>query len=313
MEKHAILGPYPPPYEGVGIVAKQEHERIGGLFIGTSKKKQKSGNIELVKKSKFGLDLPRLLWKIFRHKREIKVINAHFATTFGFVAYLAKKLFGISYTVTCHGSDILINLRKTPHKWLTSRALENADEILVVSRSLKKRIIGSGIKNTAIQIRRNKVGVEFKKMKIPKKKQIIAVGTVYPRKGYDILIKAFAQIAKKFPKHELVIVGRRSDSLFSRKLYSLLKKEDLTGRVRFLGEQRNIPKLLNESELFVMPSRSEGYGLSLAEALACGLDCVASKVGGIPEAAGKSRKCKLVSPGNINELAEAMESKLRNH
>ncbi|MFH1450355.1 MAG: glycosyltransferase, partial [archaeon] len=54
-----------------------------------------------------------------------------------------------------------------------------------------------------------------------------------------------------------------------------------------------------------------GYGLALAEALACGLPCIASDVGGVREAAGKSRKCVLVKPEDPAELAEAMAKKLR--
>tara|TARA_Y100000034_G_scaffold25723_1_gene30614 strand:- start:20168 stop:21106 length:939 start_codon:yes stop_codon:yes gene_type:complete len=311
MEKHAILGPYPPPFEGVGIVAKQQHERVGGLFIGTSKRKSKSANIDLIKKGSFAIDIPRLLWKILKHRKDINVINAHFATTFGFIAYLAKKLYGISYTVTCHGSDILVNLRKTPHKWLTKIALENADEIHVVSRALKRKIQDSGVKNPAIEITRNKLSPKFKKMNIAKKKQIISVGAVYERKGFDILLKAFAKVADKIPKYSVVIVGRTADSHYKKKLNKIIKENNLQERVKFLGQREDIPELLNESELFVMPSRSEGYGLALAEALACGLDCIASKTGGIPEAVGNKRKCKFFRNGSIKELAELLEKQLK--
>jgi len=315
MEKHAILGPYPPPFEGVGIVAKQEHCRTGGLFIGTSREPlQNVPDVDLIKKSSFIFDIPRLLWKILKHKREISVINAHFATTYGFIAYLAKKLFRVKYTVTCHGSDILINLRKSPHKWLTKLALENAEEIFVVSRVLKRRMIGEGVKNTAIQIKRSKLASCFKPMKnVKKKKQIITVGTIYRRKGYRTLLKAFAQIADKFPKYKLVIVGRVESASYMKELEKIIHEKGLQERVEFLGEQEEISLLLNESELFVMPSRSEGYGLALAEALACKLPCIASDLGGIREVVGNSRKCTLFPVGNINELASAMKNRLEKH
>jgi len=311
MKKRAILGPYPPPYEGVGIVAKQEHDRVGGLFIGTCRKAICEGSVELIQKMPFVIDFPRLLARIHKHRREISEISAHFATTFGFIAYLAKRLYGISYTVTCHGSDIMLNLDKFPHKILTRKALENADEIFVVSEALKKKIKEAGIKNPAITVVKSKIREEFKPVKTGKKKQIITVGAVYDRKGQDILIESFGKLAKDFPDYELVIVGRIASKSFKKKLDKLIDYYHIKKRVKFLGEREDVYSLLNESELFVLPSRSEGYGLALAEALACGLPCIASNIGGIPEVPGKEQNCVLVNVEDIGSLVSAMRKRLR--
>jgi len=311
MKTRVILGPYPPPHEGVGIVAKQEHDRVGGLFIGTSRKSKKEKNIELIRKLPFIIDFPRLLARIHKHRRNISEISAHFATTFGFIAYFAKKLYGISYTVTGHGSDIMLNLDKFPHKILTRKALENADEIIVVSEALKKKIKQAGIKNPAITVIKSKIRKEFKPVKIRKKKQIITVGAVYERKGQDILIKAFGELAKEFPNYNLVIVGRIASKSFKKKLDKLIDYYHIKKKVKFLGEREDVYNLLNESELFVLPSRSEGYGLALAEALACGLPCIASNIGGIPEVPDKKQNCALVNVEDIDSLVSAMRKRLK--
>lgn len=311
MKNRAILGPYPPPYEGVGIVAKQEYDRTGGLFIGTSRMAQKSESLDIVKKTRFIFNLWSLLGKIRKHRQEISGISAHFATTYGFVAYLAKKLYKISYTVTCHGSDILLNLDKFPHKILTRKALENADEIIVVSEALKQKILETGITNQTIKVVVNQPREEFRRTKTGKKKQIICVGTLYERKGQDRLVDAFGKIAKDYPDHKLVLVGRMTDKVFKRKLDWLIRYYHIQNRVEFLGERDDVYNLLNESELFVLPSRSEGYGLALAEALACGLPCIASNVGGVPEVPGKKANCTLINAGDIENLVHSMRKRLR--
>lgn len=320
MEKKriAVLGPYPPPYEGIGIVAKTEFEREGTVFIGASaKRKGAPPGADLIVKGYFATDLPQLLMRFHKHRNQVDMVSAHFATTYGFVASIIKALYGKPYTVTCHGSDILVNLDKWPHRWLTKMALANADEIYAVSDAIKHRLAQAGFKAT---LKLNTIRPEFKPAKgVKKKKQIITVGTVYPRKGTDILIEAFGRIANKFPDYKLMVVGRATSLTFKKKLNLIMDHYGIKDRVEFIGEYADVPKLLNESELFVLPSRSEGYGLALAEAVKCCLPCIASDVGGVRQAvlgaAGRRRggaaKCEFFAKENIEQLAKLMEKKLK--
>jgi len=303
----AVLGPYPPPSGGVALCAKEEHDKNGGIFIGTSSDPFEKGSMHLVRKRRFWNDLFQLKRIIKEHRNEISKISSHFATTFGFIAYLAKKQYGIPYTVTCHGSDIFLNLHRFPHSWLTRKALENASEIIVVSDALKQEIENAGMRNKIV-VKRNSIDRKrFKKTHVKKKDQVIFVGAIAKVKGIDVLLRAFARAPKKY---NLAIVGPIAEKCYYKKLQDIVKENGLQERVEFLGDRTDVPRLLNESRLFVLPSRVEGYGRALEEALACGVSCIASNVGGIPEAV-KGKDCELVEPDDVEELVRVIEKALK--
>ena len=308
----AVLGPYPPRFGGTEKRAVEEFESGENIFIGTSHKPIKKKNVILIKKRRFPIDFPLLLLKIFQNRKRIDRISAHYATTFGFVAAISKKLFGIPYSVTCHGTDVLINLKRPIHRFFTIAALKNAGRIIVVSKKLREVLIEEGFPSEKISL--DIAGIDkrkFKKMKVKKKDQIIFVGKVQYSKGVDLLINAFIDVSKKFKKYRLLIVGDISEKDYYKKLIEKIKEKGISEKVSFLGNRKDIPKLLNESKLFVLSSRSEGYGIALAEALSCGLPCVATNVGGIPEVLEKYKgDCALVSP-DAKEIANAIEKKLK--
>ncbi len=310
----AVLGPYPPRYGGAEKRAVQEFEKSRGIFIGTSHKPEENKNKKaiLIKKRRFPIDCPLLLIKILKNRKRIKKISAHYATTFGFTAFLAKKLFGIPYNLTCHGTDIFQNLDSSIHRWFTLKALKNADKIFAVSKKLKERISEEGIPKNKIKISIAKVDKKkFRKRKIKKKNQIIFVGKVQKVKGVDLLIEAFSNIKNDFPNYKLLIVGDFDEPKYYGKLKKRINKLKLNEKIEFLGNRNDVEKLLNQSKLFVLPSRSEGYGIALAEALSCELKCIATNIGGIPEVLEKYKgDCILVEP-EAEKIAEGIKKQLK--
>lgn len=308
----AVIGPYPPPWRGTEVRAKEEFDSSpGSIFIGTSYLPGESATRILLPRRKFLFAAPILLWKIFRNKNRITEISAHFATTFGFLGFLSKKIFGIPYKVTCHGSDILLNLKKWPHRFFTLYALENAEKVVAVSNRIKNALEKENI-NREIDVIQSAVNRKiFSTSKEKKEKRIIFVGSVQKSKGIDILLDAFSRIKSEFPEHKILIVGRIEEKNYFKGLQSFMEKSNLRGRVIFAGEKRHeeIPELLRKSSLFVLPSRTEGYGIALAEAVACGLPCIASSA--VPSAYEFPRKCKIVASASAEELAEAMRKVLK--
>jgi glycosyltransferase involved in cell wall biosynthesis len=108
---------------------------------------------------------------------------------------------------------------------------------------------------------------------------ILAVGRAAPVKGWDILVHAFEAVQQQNPAARLLLVGG-VDAPDERDLHAALKRfiagHGLNGRVTLTGRLSNIADPLSAADLFVLPSRSEGYALALVEALRAGLPCIAS-------------------------------------
>ena len=135
---------------------------------------------------------------------------------------------------------------------------------------------------------------------------IVAVGHVIEVKGWDIAIEAFAKVNLIVPNTKLLLVGKKTSLSFYNKIYALIEKFNLQEKVVFAGNRNDIPYILKASDLFVFPSRSEGAGAALIEAMAAGIPCIATNTGGIPEIIKNERNGLLFERDNSEELAENM-------
>ncbi len=114
---------------------------------------------------------------------------------------------------------------------------------------------------------------------------ILAVGTVQPRKNYQMLIRAFQPIARTHP-HNLVITGGKG--WLMEEMMAEVARQGLHGRVHFPGfvADEDLPALYSGAALFVLPSLYEGFGLPLLEAMGCGVPVISSNASSLPEVAG---------------------------
>lgn len=136
--------------------------------------------------------------------------------------------------------------------------------------------------------------------------QLLTVATLTPRKGHDVLLRALARIAD-LPWSALWVGSRTRDPATAEKLVALIAALGLDRRVRLSGELKEsaLDDAYAASDLFVLPSYHEGYGMVFSEALARGLPVVATRAGAIPDTV--PAKCGLlVPPGDDAALAEAL-------
>jgi glycosyltransferase involved in cell wall biosynthesis len=136
------------------------------------------------------------------------------------------------------------------------------------------------------------------------------IGTVArlePVKGLDILVAAFARILDAGCDAELEIAGAGSSEPTLR---ALVEGRGLVDRVKFLGWRSNVTALHARWDLFAAPSRSEGFGYAVLEAMAAGLPVLASRVGGLTELVADGVTGVLVEPGHPGALARALEALL---
>jgi glycosyltransferase involved in cell wall biosynthesis len=135
-----------------------------------------------------------------------------------------------------------------------------------------------------------------------------AAGRLVPIKGISLLVDAFALVLKTFPDVHLEIAGSGPES---HSLEAQVERLGLEHRVRFLGWVDDMSTTLARWEIFAQPSLTEGFGLSILEAMMKGLPVVAASVGGIPELVVDGVTGLLVPPKEPQRFANALEQLLR--
>ncbi len=141
---------------------------------------------------------------------------------------------------------------------------------------------------------------------------IACVGRLVPIKGYDVVAAAapmIIEMAGDTRKVRFLVAGEGPER---GALESLTERLGVKDRFSFLGFRDDVPRLLSGADLLAMPSRNEGLGMSILEAMALLLPVVASHVGGIPEAVTDNVTGVLVKPGDPDDLARACVDLIRN-
>lgn len=134
-------------------------------------------------------------------------------------------------------------------------------------------------------------------------KKAICVGSISYNKGYDLLIEAWVQVSKKHPDWTVSIYGKGDTS----DLQKLIDQKGLTKQIVFCGPTSNIQEKYLESSFLILPSRSEGFGMVLIEAMACGLPCISFDCPcGPRDIIRDGKNGYLVEPMNINLLAASI-------
>lgn len=195
---------------------------------------------------------------------------------------------------SCHELSDWQERRHQPLRLLARAALHHCRSVLAVSEAVRAaiaaldpalgsrtRVLRNGTDLSAFAaVRGMRVGAREVLGYRPGTFVLGAVARLDPRKGLDLLLQAASQALHRVPGLELLIVG---DGAERARLGALAAELGLYARVRFAGEHTDVRPYLAAFDLFAAPSRSEGSGLALLEALAAGVPVAGSPVGGIPE------------------------------
>lgn len=137
----------------------------------------------------------------------------------------------------------------------------------------------------------------------PAEPLVLAVGRMTPQKGHGVLLDALARVSPSSPPPRLALVG---DGDLRPALEARARELGIADRVLFLGVRSDVPDLMRAADLLVLPSLHEGFGLVLAEAMACALPVVGSDTGPVPEIVENGRSGILFPPGDAAALAAAL-------
>lgn len=188
----------------------------------------------------------------------------------------------------------------------------NFEKIITVSEHSKKNMVEFGIPKEKIVVVPN--GIDFSKYQIPKipkeKNSIVIVGRLTKQKGHIYLIKAMHKVIQHFPDAKLYIIG---DGYLRNELESYVKNSELEKNIIFMGNESEEEKIerLHKSELFVLPSLHEGFGIVMLEAMACGLPIIASDLPVFREFLNNGQNGYFVEKANSKKFAEKIVELLR--
>ena len=137
-------------------------------------------------------------------------------------------------------------------------------------------------------------------------KLVGVVGRLCRQKAQDVFLEAAAKLAETYPDVLFLLAGAPDEPEMLLQLKAQAESLGIGHKVRFLGYLEDITKIYNILDILVMPSRWEGFGLALVEAMAMGLPIVATDVGGIPEVVVPNESALIVQPENAKSIAEAV-------
>jgi glycosyltransferase involved in cell wall biosynthesis len=253
-------------------------------------------------------------FKLFRkHKFDLIHTHGYRADVLGI---FLSRLMDMPVISTCHGyisNDLYLALYNTLDRFM----LRFAQKIIAVSNDIKNDLIRNGVKEARIRVVQNAVNGSYVndsfarnrqamrlKFRVGEKEFVIGyVGRLSEEKGVRYLIEAVSLLNNSDTPVKLIILGAGPQR---KELEDLVKKVNIENDVIFAGFQGEVEKWLPAMDLFVLPSLTEGTPMSLLEAMASGLPVVASAVGGVPQVIDSGKNGILVSPGNPDEIRDAV-------
>lgn len=246
-------------------------------------------------------------------KRErLDVLHAHYAVPHAVCAVLAKQMVGgkLKIVTTLHGTDITVLGYDPSLSDMIKFGIEQSDVVTAVSNALVQQTYELLDVQKPIQTVYNFVDerVYHKKNANHLKKEygidenekvIIHVSNFRKVKRVPDVVRAFSLIRKHLPAKLLLVGDGPEMTVVSR----LVTELGLSDDVRFLGKQDKLDELYSISDVKMLLSEKESFGLVLLEAMACGVPCIGTTIGGIPEVIEDGKTGFLCELGNVEEAA----------
>ena len=245
---------------------------------------------------------------------DLDLLHVHYAIPHAAVAYMAKKILltqgkYIPVITTLHGTDITLVGNDNSFAPVVAFSINKSDGVTAVSESLKQQTYDYFDIHNDIRVINNFIDFDrfrrsnkdhFKKAIAPEGERILVhVSNFRKVKRVEDVLQVFKRVYDEMPS-KLLLIG---DGPERHNLEELCRKMKLCHETRFLGKQDAVEELLAISDLFIMPSGSESFGLAALEAMACEVPVISSNIGGLPEVNIHGETGYLSEVGDVEDMA----------
>ena len=279
----------------VHILSSDTPVRLGDYTPGLSFHRVETPNYPLFREPQYVLSLANKIVEVARGER-LDIVHAHYAIPHAAAAYFARQILASrkvpvapAVITTLHGTDITLLGSDRSYSEIVAFSIEQSDGVTAVSASLKADTYRELGVTCDIRVIPNFIDCEsnqridasaIRQRLAPNgEKLVIHVSNFRPVKRVSVVIDVFSRVRKLVPSR-LLMVGDGPDLVEAQRLAQALNISD---SVQFLGEQDRVVPLLSASDVFLLTSAQESFGLAALEAMSCEVPVVASKVGGLPE------------------------------
>ena len=244
----------------------------------------------------------------------IDILHVHYAIPHAYAGYMAKQMLkreGIEVPMitTLHGTDITLVGNHPTYKEAVTFSINESDVVTSVSESLKRDTLRLFNVNKDIKVIPNFIALKKDKSISPCKRTVMAtpdevivthISNFRKVKRVDDVVKVFYGIQQQLPA-KLIMVGDGPEREIADQL---CKDLGIKEKVLFLGNTSDIDRILCFTDLFILPSESESFGLSALEAMAVGVPVVSSNAGGLSEVNQEGVSGYLCSIGDVQTMAK---------
>ncbi|MEO8171926.1 MAG: N-acetyl-alpha-D-glucosaminyl L-malate synthase BshA [Sediminibacterium sp.] len=246
---------------------------------------------------------------------DLDLLHVHYAIPHASAAYMAKQIVkqktgrNVPVITTLHGTDITLVGKDKTYEPVVTFSINESDAITAVSQNLKDETFKSFAIHKDIQVIHNFVDVArfnkkpidaFRKVVAPHGEKILVHASNFRKvKRVDDVIRVFAAVRKEMPA-KLLMVG---DGPERPSIEELTRQLGVDDDVRFLGKQEQIEDILAVSDVFVLPSEYESFGLAALEAMAARAVVISTNAGGLAEINIQNETGFLADVGDVNAMS----------
>jgi N-acetyl-alpha-D-glucosaminyl L-malate synthase BshA len=308
---------------GIGLAKKGHHVhfitykqpfRLDNFHPNVSYHEVSFENYALFENPPYETALSSRIVDVVKHEK-LDILHVHYAIPHASAAYMAQQILKadgifIPFITTLHGTDITLVGKDHSFLPVVNFSINNSNGISAVSESLKADTLSNFQIQKEIKVIPNFIDFQrfskkernhFRKLVAnDDEKILIHISNFRKVKRVEDVVRMFELVLKKIPT-KLLMVG---DGPERHKAEELTRSLGVCAHVKFIGKQEAVEDLLSISDLFVLPSQTESFGLAALEAMACEVPVISSNSGGIPEINIQGKTGFLSPVGDYEDMAK---------